>query len=81
MNQTKIGGFIAEQRKSVGLTQMQLAERLGITDRAVSKCETGRAMTDSSLMLQLCEILGISVNELLSGKSNKRAWCKKVICP
>jgi transcriptional regulator with XRE-family HTH domain/DNA-directed RNA polymerase subunit RPC12/RpoP len=47
---------------------MQLAERLGVTDRAVSKWETGRAMPDSSLMLDLCAILGISVNELLSGE-------------
>lgn len=50
------------------LTQMQLAEKLGITDRAVSKWETGKSMPDSSIMLELCEILGITVNELLSGE-------------
>ena len=68
MDQIKIGKFIAECRKKVGLTQMQLAERLAITDRAVSKWETGKAMPDSSIMLELCDILGISVNELLSGE-------------
>ena len=68
MNQAKIGKFIAERRKSVGLTQMQLAERLGITDRAVSKWETGRALPDAALMLELCAILSISVNDLLCGE-------------
>ena len=68
MDQVKIGKFIAERRKNANLTQMQLAEMLGITDRAVSKWETGKAMPDSSLMLELCEILGISVNDLLSGE-------------
>ena len=68
MNQIKIGKFIAECRKKENLTQMQLAEKLGITDRAVSKWETGKAMPDSSVMLELCDILRISVNELLSGE-------------
>ncbi len=68
MDQIKIGRFIAERRKQVGLTQMQLAERLNITDRAVSKWETGRAMPDSSIMLDLCDILGITVNDLLCGE-------------
>ena len=68
MDQTKIGKFIAERRKSAGLTQNQLAERLAITDRAVSKWENGRSLPDSSIMLELCGILGISVNELLSGE-------------
>ena len=68
MDQIKIGKFIAERRKSAGLTQMQLAEKLGITDRAISKWETGRAMPDTSLMLELCEILEITVNDLLSGE-------------
>ena len=67
MDQVKIGKFIAECRKKVNLTQMQLAEKLNITDRAVSKWECGRAMPDTSIMLELCDILGISVNELLSG--------------
>ena len=68
MDQVKIGKFIAECRKKVNLTQMQLAEKLSITDRAVSKWETGRAMPDSSVMLKLCEILKITVNDLLSGE-------------
>ena len=68
MNQAKIGSFIAQRRKEKGLTQAQLAEKLNITDRAVSKWETGRAMPDSSIMLELCEILGITVNDLLSGE-------------
>ena len=68
MNQVKIGKFIAECRKKTNLTQMQLAEKLNITDRAVSKWETGRAMPDSSIMLELCDVLGITVNDLLSGE-------------
>ncbi|MBE6800826.1 MAG: helix-turn-helix transcriptional regulator [Ruminococcaceae bacterium] len=68
MDQVKIGKFIAECRKQNNLTQMQLAEKLNITDRAVSKWETGKAMPDSSIMLQLCEILKISVNDLLCGE-------------
>ncbi len=68
MDQVKIGKFIAERRKSENLTQMQLAEKLGITDRAISKWETGRTMPDSALMLELCDILKISVNDLLSGE-------------
>lgn len=75
MNQLKIGKFIAECRKNVSLTQMQLAQKLNITDKAVSKWERGIAMPDSSIMLKLCDILGISVNELLlgekAGKENK----------
>ena len=68
MDQLKIGKFIAECRKQKNLTQMQLAEKLGITDKAVSKWERGIAMPDTSIMLELCDILGISVNELLSGE-------------
>lgn len=68
MDQVKIGKFIAECRKKNNLTQMQLAEKLGITDRAVSKWENGKAMPDSSIMLALCNELKISVNDLLSGE-------------
>lgn len=68
MNQTEVGKFIAKCRKEKKLTQAQLAEKLNITDRAVSKWETGKSMPDSSIMLELCEILGITVNELLSGE-------------
>ncbi len=68
MNQIDTGKFIAGCRKEKGLTQAQLAEKLNITDRAVSKWETGKCMPDSSIMLELCNILGITVNELLSGE-------------
>ena len=68
MNQMKIGRFIAECRKNVNLTQLQLAEKLGITDKAKSKWERGLAMPDTSIMLELCDILCISVNDLLSGE-------------
>lgn len=68
MDQIKIGRFIAERRKANNLTQMQLAELLNITDRAVSKWENGKSMPDSSIMLELCKILKISVNDLLCGE-------------
>ena len=68
MDQVKIGKFIAECRKQKNLTQSQLAEKLYITDKAVSKWERGIALPDTSIMLELCEILNISVNELLSGE-------------
>lgn len=68
MDQIKIGKFVAECRKKNNLTQLQLAEKLNITDRAISKWENGKAMPDSSIMLELCNELKISVNELLSGE-------------
>ena len=68
MDQIKIGKLIAERRKKNNLTQAQLAEKLNVTDRAVSKWETGRAMPDTAIMLDLCEILKISVNDLLNGE-------------
>ena len=68
MDQIKIGKFIAECRKKKNLTQAQLAEKLNVTDRAISKWETGKAMPDSNIMLELCNILGINVNELLCGE-------------
>lgn len=68
MDQVKIGRFIAQSRKKQNLTQMQLAERLNITDRAVSKWENGKSMPDSSIMLALCDELKITVNDLLNGE-------------
>lgn len=68
MDQIKIGKFIASCRKEQGMTQAVLAEKLGISDRAVSKWETGKSMPDSGIMLELCELLKINVNELLSGE-------------
>ncbi len=68
MDQIKIGRFIAECRKKKGLTQVQLAEKLCITDKAISKWERGITMPDTSIMLSLCSLLGIRVDELLSGE-------------
>lgn len=68
MDQEKIGKFIAECRKENGYTQASLAEKLGITDRAISKWENGKNMPDASIMLELCELLKINVNELLTGE-------------
>ena len=68
MEPTRIGRFIAERRKALGLTQRQLAERLAVSDKAVSKWETGRGLPDVLLMPPLCAVLGITVNDLLSGE-------------
>ena len=68
MNQEKIGKFIAECRKEKNLTQSELAEKLNISNKAISKWETGKGMPDSSIMLELCKCLDINVNELLSGE-------------
>lgn len=73
MDQGKIGAFIMERRKRLGLTQSQLAEKLNITDRAVSKWETGKSLPDSSIMLELCGILGITVDALLTGGGTAEA--------
>lgn len=68
MDQIKIGRFIATRRKEVGLTQLELAEKLNISDRAISKWETGKSLPDASIMIELCEILGIGINELFYGE-------------
>jgi len=68
MNQIKTGKFIAQMRKEKGMTQRQLADELLISDKTVSKWETGKGMPDVSLMMPLCEVLGINVNELLTGE-------------
>ena len=67
MDQVKTGNFIAQCRREKGLTQASLAEQLGISDRAVSKWETGRSLPDADNMLELSRILGITVDELLKG--------------
>ena len=67
MDQKKIGIFIAQRRKELDMTQKELAEKLGITDRAVSKWETGRSMPDLSLLQPLSHVLKIDVNDLLNG--------------
>ena len=68
MNQEKIGKFILECRKKNKLTQSELAEKLGVTDKSISNWENGRNMPDLSLFKPLCEILGISINDLMSGE-------------
>ena len=68
MEPTRIGRFIAERRKALGLTQRQLAEQISVSDKAVSKWETGRGLPDVLLMPPLCAVLGITVNDLLSGE-------------
>ena len=68
MNQIKIGAFISERRKAKGWTQRQLAEKLEITDKAISKWETGRSMPDLSLFMPLCTLLDVTLNELFAGE-------------
>lgn len=68
MDQIKTGKFIAQMRKEQGLTQSQLADKLFISNKTISKWETGKGLPEVSLMLPLCEILGINVNELLTGE-------------
>ena len=68
MDQIKIGKFIQEKRKEKGITQSELAEKLNITDRAISKWENGICMPDVGIMKELCEILNISINDLFSGE-------------
>ena len=68
MDQGLVGLFISKKRKEKGLTQKQLADKLFISEKTISKWECGNGLPEVSLMLPLCEILEISVNELLSGK-------------
>lgn len=68
MEQEKIGEFIAAQRKEKGMTQKQLGDALKISDKTVSKWECGKGLPDISIIMPLCELLNISVNELLSGE-------------
>lgn len=68
LDQKKTGRFIAEIRKERGLTQKELAEQLGVTNKAISKWECGRSMPDNSILMELCHALQINVNELLSGE-------------
>ena len=68
MDQIKIGKFIAEERKKKGCTQRELADKLGISDKTISKWERGNGFPEISLLLPLCNELDITVNELLSGE-------------
>ena len=78
MNENKTGVFISTLRKEKELTQAQLAEKLNVTDKAISRWETGKGMPDSSLLVPLANILGITVNELLTGeKISEETFSKK----
>ena len=68
IDQIKIGKVIAAKRKEKALTQAEVAEKLGITDRAVSKWERGLSLPDAAIMLNLCSIMGIGITELLTGE-------------
>ena len=68
MNQIKIGKFIKQKRKEKKITQSDLAEKLNVTDRAISKWENGNCMPDSGIIPKLCEILEITINDLFSGE-------------
>ena len=68
MNQEVIGKFIAECRKEKNMTQQELADKLGVTDRAISHWENGRRLPDYSMLKDLCDVLSISINELFSGE-------------
>lgn len=68
MDQNKIGKFILELRKEKNMSQKELAQKIGVTDRAISKWENGRGMPDLSLMKPLCKELDITINDLLSGE-------------
>lgn len=71
MDVIKIGKYISQKRKELNLTQKDLADSLYISDRAVSKWECGKSLPDSSIMLDLCKLLNISINELLLGEDLK----------
>ena len=72
MNQIATGTFIARKRRELNLTQVQLAEQLGISSKSVSKWERGKCMPDYGIVNELCDALGITVSELLDGEENER---------
>ncbi len=73
MNQKQIGNFIAQKRKEKNLTQMQLAEILGVSNKTVSKWENGNCMPDYSIIKPLCKELGITVSELMDGEEKSES--------
>ena len=78
MDVMKIGAFIKSQRTELNMTQKDLAEKIGCTDKAISRWETGKGMPDSSFLVPLSDILGITVNELLTGeKISEEAFTQK----
>ena len=68
MNQNRIGEFIQRSRKEKGWTQKELAEQIGVSDKTISKWENGNSVPDTGILTSLCEVLEISVNELISGE-------------
>ena len=79
MDQIKIGKFISEKRKEKNITQSELAEKLYITDRAVSKWERGICLQDAGTMPELCKILDISINDLFSGEKEDMKNNEKIL--
>ena len=77
MNLIKIGAYIASKRKALGMTQLDLAKQLGMSDKSVSKWERGICLPDVSVYIQLCEILGISINEFIAGEDLDAAQLPK----
>ncbi len=77
MDQEKIGKFISKLRKEKNMTQQELADKLGVTDRAISHWENGRRLPDYSLLKDLCDVLSISINELFSGEKISNENYKK----
>lgn len=77
MDQIKIGKFIAEKRKQKNMTQIEFAEKLGVTNKSVSRWENGKNMPDVSLFIPICELLGITVNELISGEEIREDETRK----
>lgn len=77
MDQIKIGSFIAEKRKQKNMTQIEFAEKLGVTNKSVSRWENGKNMPDVSLFIPICELLGITVNELISGEEIRENEIRK----
>lgn len=77
MDQIKIGKFIAEKRKQKNMTQIDFAEKLGVTNKSVSRWENGKNMPDVSLFIPICELLGITVNELISGEEIREDEARK----
>ena len=69
MNQTKTGAFLAARRKEIGLTQQELGEQLGVTNKTISRWETGAYLPDLATIPELCRILGITVNEFFLGEA------------
>ena len=78
MEQEKIGKFISELRREKGLTQQQLADSIGVSNKTISKWECGKGMPEISSIIPLCQMLQINVNELISGERlPEEGYCKK----